>query len=306
MAGPLSVEDILARQKAQKEEASKPKFLTKADRAKIALQKRNAEVKEQQLREEEEKRSRADFERAAEEERRRAEEARYGGGGRNGYGGGRDGYGGGANGSASAGNGYGRREFSTQGCLLGGSYTFKEWSKTDTAADRYGQDHRGNQRNPNVPDRNGSSTPITAPTGPRGNGPPTGPRGMSQAQNGSSSSYTNSPAVPSPLATGASTPSSPKPGPPGDVAPPSDYELSTIRARYLGQKLGDKKPRLRKAQDKKINFDWKAEDDTTATEQGSWRSQVVGQGPGAVMLGGRLAGFDEGGLRRGQVSAGDK
>lgn len=177
---------------------------------------------------------------------------------------------------------------------------------TDSSADRPRQDFRQDSRPPSAPERNG--TPISAPTGPRGSGPPTGPRGMT-SQNGSATPLHNhnSPAVPSPLA-GASTPtpSSPKPSTPGDVAPPTDYELSTIRARYLGQKLNEKKPRLRKAQDKKVNFDWKAEDDTTATEQGSWRSQVVGQGPGAVMLGGRLAGFDEGGLRRGQTSTGDK
>ena len=106
MAGPLSVDEILAKQKADKEAAAKvispasfevshanlqPKFLTKADRAKLALEKRNAEVKAQQEREEAERKERADFDRKAEEERRRGNEGRYGGpggpGGPGGYGG---------------------------------------------------------------------------------------------------------------------------------------------------------------------------------------------------------------------------
>jgi ATP-dependent RNA helicase DDX23/PRP28 len=106
MAGPLSVDEILARQKAEKEAAAKvshhpvlcsskanlqPKFLSKADRAKLALEKRNAEVKEQQEREEAERKERLEFDRKAEEERRRANEGRYGGpggpGGQGGYGG---------------------------------------------------------------------------------------------------------------------------------------------------------------------------------------------------------------------------
>ena len=94
MAGPLSVEDILARQKAEKEAASKvsyshrlqaradiqPRFLSKAERERLALEKRNAEVKAQQEREETEKAQRAEFEKHVEEERRKAESARYGAG----------------------------------------------------------------------------------------------------------------------------------------------------------------------------------------------------------------------------------
>jgi ATP-dependent RNA helicase DDX23/PRP28 len=44
------------------------------------LEKRNADVKAQQEREEAEKRERIEFERKAEEERRKAEQARYGAG----------------------------------------------------------------------------------------------------------------------------------------------------------------------------------------------------------------------------------
>lgn len=44
---------------------------------------------------------------------------------------------------------------------------------------------------------------------------------------------------------------------------PTDSELSTIRARYLGEKINRTKPRLRKQTDKKFIFDWKAEEDTS-------------------------------------------
>jgi ATP-dependent RNA helicase DDX23/PRP28 len=80
---------------------------------------------------------------------------------------------------------------------------------------------------------------------------------------------------------------------------PTDTELSTIRARYLGGKTDNKKPYLRKATDKRMIFDWKAEDDTTASEQGTWRSEVLGAVPGGTVFGGRLAGLDEGGKREG-------
>ena len=114
-------------------------------------------------------------------------------------------------------------------------------------------------------------------------------------QNGQSS-RPHAPHTSSPLA-GSSTPhpSSPKPNTPGDAALPTDAELSTIRARYLGQKTVEKKPRLRKEADKRNIFDWKAEEDTS--ERGStWvlEAQRQGQGQGG-MLGGRLVGFEKSG-----------
>lgn len=127
-----------------------------------------------------------------------------------------------------------------------------------------------------------------------------------QNGNGHGNGYGNgygSPAhISSPLA-GSSAPSgSPKPNQPGDVALPSDTELSTIRARYLGGKVDNKKPYLRKATDKRAIFDWKPEEDTTASEQGTWRSEVMGAAPTA--FGGRLAGYDE--ARRNQEAIPDK
>jgi ATP-dependent RNA helicase DDX23/PRP28 len=84
--------------------------------------------------------------------------------------------------------------------------------------------------------------------------------------------------------------------------------MAVIKSRYLGQKDPDKKQRIKKEPNakNKMNFDWNASDDTTAHEQGSWRMNVRASAPGAVMLGGRLAGFDEGGQRRGQVAVDDQ
>jgi ATP-dependent RNA helicase DDX23/PRP28 len=82
----------------------------------------------------------------------------------------------------------------------------------------------------------------------------------------------------------------------------------------LNPTQGPKKPRARKLQDKKFVFDWDASDDTSSAEVGSWRETLtrgegVGTGAnggvnggvagGGTTFGGRLAGFDEGGRRRG-------
>jgi ATP-dependent RNA helicase DDX23/PRP28 len=332
MAGPLSVEDILAKQKAEKEAAAKvshpppvtcsslvahfsqPKFLTKAERQRLALEKRNAEVKEQQEKDEVEKQSRVEFERAAEEERRRAAASRYGtGGGSSGrcewlglararaerclrwirelmclddqYD--RDGYG--------RQDGYGAR---------GGGYGRGGYGRQDYRDDR--RDFRGGDRGgPDQGGRNGPASSGGVPTGPRGQGTPSGPRSMQNGSghgNGYGNGYGSPAHISSPLAGSSAPGGSPKPNQPGDVALPSDTELSTIRARYLGGKVDNKKPYLRKATDKRAIFDWKPEEDTTASEQGTWRSEVMGAAPTA--FGGRLAGYDE--ARRNQEAAPDK
>jgi ATP-dependent RNA helicase DDX23/PRP28 len=281
MAGPLSVEDILAKQKAEKEAAAKPKFLSKAERAKLALEKRNAEVKDQQAREEEERSARIAFEQKLEEERKRSEESRYNGGG--GPGNGRQG-------------GYGRDSYRRE----------DRYNQSGPAQDRNGQNGHGQNGNSNHDNRQGP------PSGPRG--APSGPR----SSYGNGNGFNNQPSTSSPLARdqGPSSSSaaqssmtgSPKPNVPGDVSQPSDYEMAVIKSRYLGQKDPDKKQRARKEPNSKnkMNFDWNAADDTTAHEQGGWRNDVKANAPGAVMLGGRLAGFDEGGRRRGQVSVDDQ
>ncbi|KAI6045375.1 P-loop containing nucleoside triphosphate hydrolase protein [Pisolithus marmoratus] len=87
MAGrtePLSIESLLQKQKEEKEAAAKPKFLSKEERAKLAIARRAAELKEQRERDERAKREKEALEREAEEIRQRDREreraARYGGG----------------------------------------------------------------------------------------------------------------------------------------------------------------------------------------------------------------------------------
>ncbi|RXK41784.1 pre-mRNA-splicing ATP-dependent RNA helicase PRP28 [Tremella mesenterica] len=271
MAGPLSVDEILAKQRAEKEAASKPRFLSKADRERIALEKRDAEVKTRQEREVAGRIERIDFEKAVMEERRKAETARFGTGPSSG-----------PNGRCES-DRYGRND------------RYDRYSAPDPRDDRNGS---------HPPDRPASTNGQQIPTGPRGHAPPSAPRSMQMANGNMNGSHT--PVKPSPLANSSTPGSSPKPTVPGDVAVPTEVELVNIRARYLGQKVNEKKPRVRKTQDKKVIFDWNAADDTTALEQGTWTSEVKGLGPGGIMFGGRLAGFDEGGKRRGQHAAEDQ
>jgi ATP-dependent RNA helicase DDX23/PRP28 len=64
-----------------------------------------------------------------------------------------------------------------------------------------------------------------------------------------------------------------------------------MRARHLGQKIDQKKPRLRKEGNKKFVFDWKADEDTSGHNP-NMVLDAKGLGPGGVMLGGNLAGYD--------------
>ncbi|BEJ12125.1 hypothetical protein CspHIS471_0205850 [Cutaneotrichosporon sp. HIS471] len=73
MSGPLSVEDILAQQKAEREAAAKPKFMTKAMREKLAAEKAAAESSSSKDKERADRARREGLERAAAEERRRTD-----------------------------------------------------------------------------------------------------------------------------------------------------------------------------------------------------------------------------------------
>ncbi|GMK54641.1 hypothetical protein CspeluHIS016_0112270 [Cutaneotrichosporon spelunceum] len=77
MAGPLSVEDILAKQKAEREAAAKPKFMTKAMREKLAAEKAAAESSSSKEKARGDRARREVLERAAAEERRRSDSARH-------------------------------------------------------------------------------------------------------------------------------------------------------------------------------------------------------------------------------------
>ena len=92
--------------------------------------------------------------------------------------------------------------------------------------------------------------------------------------------------------TGPSSTNSPsRPGEPGDLAPLSDLELRTIRARALGQRLDPKKRREKLEGNKKFVFDWKPEEDTSGFNP-NFTVDAQGFGPGGTMLGGNLAGLD--------------
>ncbi|KDQ18111.1 hypothetical protein BOTBODRAFT_29433 [Botryobasidium botryosum FD-172 SS1] len=70
---PLSIELLVQRQKEEREAASKPKFLTKEERAKIAIEKRAQEIKAQREREQKVAADREKLERQADDLRRKDE-----------------------------------------------------------------------------------------------------------------------------------------------------------------------------------------------------------------------------------------
>ncbi|KAI9323701.1 P-loop containing nucleoside triphosphate hydrolase protein [Dichotomocladium elegans] len=69
---PISIEELIEKRQQESNEAVKPKFLTKEERAKLALERRQKEVEERRKREDEERRKRQLFEVKAETEHRRA------------------------------------------------------------------------------------------------------------------------------------------------------------------------------------------------------------------------------------------
>lgn len=224
--------------------------MSKAERQKIALEKRQSEVRDQQEREDAERRQREEFDRAAEEERRRYEQERYG-------------------------------------------YNVGPSGRNDR--DGYGKNGYGRDNRRGFGDRRDGPGPAI-PSGPRGAALPVGPRSM-QSRNGGGLPYDGlaqgSPSqLPSTPVAGSASPASASIAASGDAVPPSQAELEALRARYLGKRTDGKKPRLRKAQDKKIIFDWNEQDDTSAADQNSWTREVRELVPGGTMFGGRLAGMD--------------
>ena len=246
----MSIDALLAAQKAEKAAQSKPKFLTKAQREAQAAEEKTHADKSRQLREQEAKRQRDALERKIQEER-------YGSGG-----------------------GYGR----------GGDYH-----------GRGGQDPRDNRDK----DRNGYQQHRGGPGGDRDrhlnyggtrdsrDGPPTGPRGMQRDGRDdargppppSRDQYNRGP-VPGAHNGGdrreqgrprnGPSSSSAAAGAPGNGQAPSHgddqlaalpvYDPAALKARYLGDKAGQKK-RIRKQSDKKFIFDWdKGEDTATLNE----------------------------------------
>ncbi|KAJ3334483.1 hypothetical protein HDU93_007872 [Gonapodya sp. JEL0774] len=84
---PLSLEEILAKKTEEKSATDKPKFLTKEERAQLAIERRQQEVEAEKQRQEEERKHRMEFLKQAEELSNRARfdsryDDRYPGGGR--------------------------------------------------------------------------------------------------------------------------------------------------------------------------------------------------------------------------------
>lgn len=247
-----------------------PKFLTKEERAKIAIAKRAQEIKEQKEREEVARRDREALEREAEELTTKE---------RNKYGSGRC------------------------RCSLIHSHSRSDkcpdddrYSSSDRDRDRYSKRERDSRGRPppppppaDDPRRDGFQN---VPTGPRADRDRTATPVGSNRHTPSSSV----PTTPGPSSTGnGSLLDSSQP-----YAPPmSENDLSAIRSRYLG--VDKKKRKIRKMNDRKFVFDWDTQDDTFAEDSpvavGSNR-----QGAQIMFGRGHLAGMDDGGgsgVRRG-------
>ncbi|TKA65406.1 Pre-mRNA-splicing ATP-dependent RNA helicase prp28 [Cryomyces minteri] len=194
---PLSVEELLAKKKKADEAAAKPKFLSKAERERLALEKREREVAEA--------RRKAEVEKAP-----RENSASYGG--QNGMNG------------ASRQNGF------------NGAHTNSAYS-------------------------NGTHGRSTVPTGPRAlrNGEvPTGPAAM-RSQSGPNKGYDMAPPPP-PKAVSIVGRAEKRP-------PAEDTEAALIKQRYMGADTNTStfsaKKKRRRTTEKKFNFEWNAEEDTS-------------------------------------------
>ncbi|KAF7877578.1 hypothetical protein EAF04_001253 [Stromatinia cepivora] len=219
--GPLSIEDILKKKKEADEAAAKPKFLSKAAREKLALEKRAKEVDEQKRKREAEQDNRIPV------------------GSVNG------------NGHGSAANGRDGYERS------------------------YQQD-------------NGRRDSSFVPTGPRAM--------RNSQQNRSTSDKPNDmeppskPAKPATAAAGTS-----KASVAGEKRPANaeDLQAALIRTRYMGaetnQSTFSAKKKRRRTTEKKFNFEWNAEEDTSPDYNPIYQNRAE-----AGLYGrGRLAGFAE-------------
>ena len=286
---PLSIESLLQKQKADKEAASKvtasllfsqflhlnlqtqPKFLSKEERAKLAIAQRAQEIREQKEKEENTKKDREALEREAEELRQREwnqGSKRYGNGG-----GGRCQY------TSTLLSTFHNLSFTTDK----DRYAHPERDRGDRSKrDRDGRDGRGR-----YPPPSSQQQEERRPQGEGYQNVPTGPRAARHkgSVNGPSSS------MPPPPVPASASNTLPEPSAPF-VPPMTDDDLSAIRSRYLG--VDKKKRKIRKMNDRKFVFDWDAQDDTFSEDSpvavGSNR-----QGAQVMFGRGRLAGMDDGG-----------
>ncbi|PSR74177.1 hypothetical protein PHLCEN_2v10133 [Hermanssonia centrifuga] len=258
---PLSIESLLQRQREEKEAASKPRFMTKEQRAQLAIDKRAQEIKDQKQKEEKSRKERDELERDADELRQRDRE----------------------------------RERASRYGTGGGRYDDRHDRERDRENDRgrHGRrDNRDRDRRQPQDDRR-QATFQGVPTGPRaerGKGTPTGP-----STPGSSTPNIQSSMPPPPVPSRPSNAitNTPLTTDSAEYVPPmTDDDLTAIRSRYLG--VDKKKRKIRKMNDRKFVFDWDEQDDTFSNEA---PAAVGSQRQGAqVMFGrGHIAGMDDGG-----------
>ncbi|KAL8905821.1 MAG: hypothetical protein Q9207_002392 [Kuettlingeria erythrocarpa] len=231
---PLSVEEILRKKREADEAASKPKFLTKAQREKLALERREKEVHE---------------------EKRKSE----------------------AHGSTSKANSNG----------VHGTTPRPRQKGTDLAA-------------PSTIGVNGFARPAI-PTGPRAlrNGDiPTGPAAMrsSQPSQPNKGYDLTPPSPPRSVGNGASTGK--------DLKRPAveETQQSLIRQRYMGadqnQSTFSAKKKRRRTTEKKFNFEWNAEEDTSPDYNPLYQARAEANFYGRGHLGGFAEDLTEGVARK--------
>ncbi|KAL8286356.1 hypothetical protein RQP46_004373 [Phenoliferia psychrophenolica] len=263
---PLSVSDILAKQKKEKEEQAKPKFLSKQERAAIALAKRAAEVEAAKDKEIAAHSRRDELERTA-----RAEGGGGGGQQQGGY--------------SQGGQGQGQGQYGR-----GGNYQGDRGLDYGPQGSRGRGDYGNNQRGGGGRGGRGggigydNQVPANgdAPAPPNGDAPT---NGVPLPPTDSDTPLPPSDAPPPPPDDEEMPPPPPpmpkerSPTPPpaprltlaemaalsATSAAPAPLNHLLNATRYLGARAPDKR-KIRKTSDKKFNFDWDRQDDTGANE----------------------------------------
>ncbi|ETW85781.1 hypothetical protein HETIRDRAFT_457491 [Heterobasidion irregulare TC 32-1] len=276
---PLSIESLLQKQKAEKEAASKPKFLSKEERATLAISQRAQEIREQKARDEAVRKDRETLEREADalryQERDRGGGSRYGGRYDDRYDRDRD--------------RYGRRDRRGGQDDRRGGQGDRRGGQDDRRGgqdDRRGgqDDRRGGQdeRRPNYPG---------VPTGPRADRSKDAPSG-SASSTASPAPFSSMPPPSGPSSGPGSASSTPAPDGSTYAPPMTENDLSAIRSRYLG--VDKKKRKIRKMNDRKFVFDWDEQEDTFAADA-PIAAGIHRQGAQVMFGRGHIAGMDDGG-----------
>ncbi|KAG5220953.1 DEAD-domain-containing protein [Salix suchowensis] len=258
---PLSIESLLQKQKAEKEAAAKPKFLSKEERAKLAIAKRAQEIREQKEREEASQKDRETLEREANELRRKemGSSNRYGDEDR-----------------------YAHPERDRGGVMDEGM--------DGTAIETETGKGKGNSVRlaGRIPTETDTKTCLRSSGGQK-QAVGSSPFVFYWNSNSGHTFIHASPASPD-TAPQVSIPDSS-----GSYVPPmTENDLSAIRSRYLG--VDKKKRKIRKMNDRKFVFDWDAQDDTLVED--SFVAVGSNRQGAQVMFGrGHLAGWTTAGLR---------